>query len=157
MIRERLYEMDIKITELAEYLQITRPTLYKYIEYYDVGEKDGINKKILKLFDYIESNPLAGKRVVINYILSNLVEVKELGESMDNALYSKVKKYLMNNPNSNKKQFIEYIIARNDFDIVIDYLIKVKQLINKRKLSDEEIEFLKPYDVLIELIDKENL
>ena len=36
MLRERLKNMEIKITELADYLQISRPTMYKFIEYYDL-------------------------------------------------------------------------------------------------------------------------
>ena len=78
MIRQRLKDMELKITDLADYLQITRPTLYKFIDMYDSNEFDGINRKVLRLFNYIEKNTLAGKKVVINYILTNLVDVKEL-------------------------------------------------------------------------------
>ena len=30
MLQQRLRELEIKITELSEYLQISRPTLYKF-------------------------------------------------------------------------------------------------------------------------------
>ena len=53
MLEDRLKELDIKKTELANYLDISRPTMYKFIESYDNGEFETINKKVLKLFDYI--------------------------------------------------------------------------------------------------------
>ena len=75
MLRNRLRELDLKITELADYLQISRPTMYKFIEYYENSEFDLINKKVLKLFNYIAEHELIGKKNVINYILNNLVNL----------------------------------------------------------------------------------
>ena len=82
MLDDRLKELDIKKTELANYLEISRPTMYKYIELYDSNNLSEINKKVLKLFDYITENKLIGKNNVISYILNNLTNVKEL-ESND--------------------------------------------------------------------------
>ena len=48
MLKERLKDMDIRITELAEYLQVSRPTMYKFIDYYEEHSFDLINKKVLK-------------------------------------------------------------------------------------------------------------
>ncbi len=155
MIKQRLKDMELKITDLADYLQITRPTLYKFIDMYDSNEFDGINRKVLRLFNYIEKNTLAGKKVVINYILTNLVDVKELGDKKEKDIYIKVKKYLIDCPESSKTKFIEYIIKKNDFDEIIDYLIEIIPLIKKRKLNEEEIKRLKPYNLLIEALETE--
>ena len=70
MLRQRLKNMDLRITELADYLQVSRPTMYKFIDYYDNGEFDLINRNVLKLFNYISENGLLGKRNVVNYILN---------------------------------------------------------------------------------------
>ena len=80
--------MELKITELSGYLQLSRPTMYKFIEAYDVGDRSVINKHVLKLFKYIDENPLIGKRTVISYILTNSVEKKELGDIQENHLYN---------------------------------------------------------------------
>lgn len=32
MLKERLKEIDLRIAELADYLQISRPTMYKFID-----------------------------------------------------------------------------------------------------------------------------
>lgn len=156
MIRQRLREMDFKITELAEYLQITRPTLYKFIDDYDSGNFALINKRVLKLFNFIENNPLAGKKTILVYILNNLVDEKEMGEEDEVSKFTKIKKYILENPSSNKSAFIELIISRKDFDSIIDYLVEIYPLLKKRKLSDDEIVKLKPYDELINEVEKEN-
>ena len=153
MIRERLRDMEMKITELADYLHITRPTLYKFIENYDAGDNDGINKNVLSLFNYIESNQLAGKKTVVNYILTNLVSEKEMCESAEVAKYSKIKKYVTNNPDSTKTRFIELLIAKNDYDDVLPYFLKIEKLLRKRKLTKEEENLLKPYKEFIESIE----
>ena len=154
MLKERFKEMDLKISELADYLQISRPTLYKFIEAYDEGNTRIINSSVLKLFRFIERNPLIGKKTVVSFILTNLVEEKELGNSTEKHLFNLIKQYIITNPESPKSQFIELVIRKTDFDEVIDYLLKVQPLLHKRKLSDEEIAFLKPFDDINEIENK---
>ena len=156
MIRQRLKEADLKITELADYLHLTRPTLYKYIESYDGGDKDSINKKVLKLFKYIEENTLAGKKTIVNYILTNLVEEVDLDDSDASAKFTKVKKVMLSDPESNKTQLINIIANKKTLDDVVDYLLIVDSLVKKRKLTPEEEKMLKPYNDLLEAIEKEN-
>ena len=72
MIRTRLKELNIKITELADYLQISRPTLYNFIMSYDDEDRAGIPSGICDLFKYIEKSELIDKRNVVNYIIQNL-------------------------------------------------------------------------------------
>ena len=86
MIKDRLKDLEIKITELADYLQMSRTTLYKFIEAYDSGNKRDVNSSVLKLFNYIEKNELIGKRNVINYILNNMATVSENDTSEVNEL-----------------------------------------------------------------------
>lgn len=158
MIRQRLRDIDLKITELADYLKITRPTLYKFIESYDNGEKDGINRKVIALFDYLENNPLAGRNTILNYILNNLVIEKELGDKTEVSKYNKIKKYILENPYSSKTLFIENLILKTEFDQVINYLIRIEPLIKKRKLTDKETNLINPYKQFLEEINnrKEN-
>ena len=154
-MKERLKEMELKITELSDYLQISRPTMYKFIESYDNGDVSTINKHVLKLFKYIDENPLIGKKTVVSYILNNLVEEKELGNTTENRLFNQIKRYILANPESAKSQFIGVIVQKTDFDDVITYLLKVYPLLRKRKLSEEEIEILRPYDDIKDIMDKE--
>ena len=155
MLREKLREFDLRITELADYLQISRPTMYKYIDAYDVGQYDEINKKVLKLFDYIVSNPLVGKKTIINYILTHLVEVKELEDKEEASDLSSIRKYILENPKSKKSEFIKIVAEKKCFDNAILYLMDIYPLIKKRKLSDDEIEKIKIYDEINNLYEGE--
>lgn len=149
MLDDRLKELDIKKTELANYLEISRPTMYKYIELYDSNNLSEINKKVLKLFDFITENKLIGKNNVISYILNNLTNVKELESNDEINLFKNVRKYMIDNQNSEKSQFFDLASKNKNFDIVIHYLMEIAQLLKKKNLSEEEIELLKPYNEII--------
>lgn len=144
-MRNRLKEMDLRITELADYLQVSRPTMYKFIEYYEQENFSLINKKVLKLFNYIKENELVGKKNVVNYILTNLVDLKELGSKEDKNILNKIKKYIVENPDSKKSKFIELISTNDVFDKLIYYLIDISGLLHKKSLTEEEKEMLLPY------------
>ena len=151
MIKERLKELEIKITELANYLQISRPTMYKFIESYDEGKKKEINNNVKKLFDYIEGNPLIGKRNVINYILTRMSTIQENDTSEVNDIVQSIKDYVSNNPSSEKTQFIEFVASQSQYDVVVHYLMEIKPLLRKKKLTDEEKERLIPYQKIMSI------
>ena len=155
LLRDRLKAMELKITELADYLQVSRPTMYKFIEYYDNAEFDLINKKVLKLFNYINEHELAGKKSVINFILTNLVDVKDLGDDLELDIIKKIKKYIISNPESKKSQFLVTCATKDIYDDIIYYLVSIQPLLNKRKLTEEELELLEPYKRLLNELKKE--
>jgi hypothetical protein len=68
-MRKRLQNMGVRITELSELMGVSRPTFYKYLDMYDLGEREKIDPKVLKLLDHIRKNPRIGKRDVLYYIL----------------------------------------------------------------------------------------
>ena len=153
MIKERLKELDIKITELANYLQISRPTMYKFIESYDNGVMKEVNPEVKKLFDYIEKNDLVGKRNVINYILTKMGDKKDVDE--DSSLYLKeVKTYLINNPDTEKTHFILSIVNSAKYDVAIHFLNQVMPLLNKKKPFAEEQKMIDLYNEIIDLYSK---
>lgn len=154
MLRQRLKEMDLRITELADYLQLSRPTMYKFIECYDNGEFEQINKKVLKLFNYINENELAGKRNVVNYILNNLVEVKQLGSKQENDTLSLIKKNILTNPESKKSQFVKLIAQKDTFDKIIYYLMDIYEISKNKKRSQDEENKLQQYNEMLEIILK---
>ncbi len=156
MIRERLHDLEIKITELADYLQISRPTLYKAIEDYDSGNKQGINPKILSLFDYISGSELIGKRNVIGYILNELPKVddKSIGEGTSAAaiVYQAIK----DNPTSEKSRFVVECTQSPSYDVAIHYLMEISPILKKEKLTIEEKEIIKPYLEILKIYSLNN-
>lgn len=151
MIKQRLKELEIKITELADYLQMSRTTLYKFIDSYDDKNRKEVNNSVLKLFDYIEKNELIGKRNVINYILTNMTTLNENDASEVNSLINTIKEYISNNPNSEKAQFIEKCVKSSSFDIVIHYLMDISLLLKKSELNDEEKKKVNLYKEVINI------
>lgn len=156
MIRERLKEIDFKLTDLSEYLKISRPTLYKFIDLYDKKNYESINNHVLSLFKYIDENPLVGKKSSINYILTNLVDEKELGTETDVSLFMQIKKLIISEPDSSKAQFLELLVKKSDYNDICEYFIKIYPLLRKRNLSKEDIELLKPYDEIRNIIDNKH-
>ena len=152
MLRERIKQMDLKVTELSDYLQISRPTMYKFIEYYDEQKFDLINRKVLKLFNYISENEFIGKKTVISYILNNLVELKPIGEKNDVAVINKLRKNIVENPESKKSKFLEMCVTTTFFDELINYLPDIADISKKRKKSLEEQKLLDSYREFLEKI-----
>ena len=152
MLRDRLREMDLKITELADYLKVSRPTMYKFISYYDEKSFDLINNKILKLFNYINENELAGKKNVINYIFNNLIEIKDLGSNFEISQIKTIKNFIISNPESKKSKFFEICSKKDIFDDIIYYLVDISPFIFKKNLTDQQQSLLEPYKLLISKI-----
>lgn len=155
MIRERLQNLDIKITELASYLLLSRPTMYKFIEAYDQGQTEAINKNVLKVFDYISNNELIDKRNVVAFILTNLTDQKATGTPNEQEMIREIKNYISKNPESEKTAFIRSCVKKSQFDLVIHYLMEISPLLSKKKLSSEEKKKLKPYEEIIGIYSKD--
>ena len=66
----------ITITELASLTGKSRPTLYKYITNYELGEKGDIPYSIIKLLDII-NKPNVSKKEIINYCKSTFLQVND--------------------------------------------------------------------------------
>lgn len=149
MIRERLKDMDIKLTELANYVGVSRPTMYKFIEAYENDNKELINASLLKLFDYISNNELIGKNNVIAYILNNLTKPKEADIDEVNQIIDSVKQYVRNNPSSEKTQFITKCTSSNDFDIAIHYLMEIASIQKKNIKDNGDLEKIELYNKIL--------
>ena len=153
MIRERFKEMDLRITDLADYLHMSRTTIYSFMEAYDKGNKSVISPNVLKLFDYVMDNPLSGKKNVMSLLLSDITGDMERINKAENTAISPVIKYLTEYPESSKAKFFQLAVSTSDFDSVMEYLLKVYPLLRNRRLTDVEIEFIKPYDDIRNIID----
>ncbi len=142
MIKDRLKELDIKISELAEYFNVTRPTIYKYISTFDEGKTEGIPQKIRDLFDYINNYPLIDKHNVISFIFKSFTNKNDNCEDQNIEL---INDFLRQNINSEKGQFIIKIVSSNSYDLIIHYATQISEIIDKEKISKKDLKLLKPY------------
>ncbi|CRF33933.1 hypothetical protein BRSU_1768 [Brachyspira suanatina] len=144
LLREKIRDLDLRISDLAEYLKISRPTLYKYIDMYEEGNRSTIDTKILNLFDYIQNSKNIGNNNVIYYIMNNIVENSNTNNT-EEGKRMKIKS-LLKTENKTKEDFIYMLTEDNFFDPILDYLMKCKKLSTDpdKKLSEEDYEFISP-------------
>lgn len=155
MIRERLHELDLKITELSDYLQISRTTLYKFIEDYDSGKKESINPKVASLFDYMTNSELIDKKNVINFILTNLTAVDNMDSAKNASVIETIKNYVSKNPDSEKTKFMYECSIKSSYDTIIHYMVEIAPLLSKKRLTKQEREKIRLYNSIIDLYAKE--
>ncbi len=141
MLRDRLREMDMRITELADYLKISRPTMYKYIDCYDEAKFDLINKDVLAVFNYIVENELVGKKSVIGFLLSR---TKPTSNS-ESSVINEIEKYLAGNPDSKKSKFLRDCFFDENFNDIICYLADITKFIKTDVLSETDIKKIQPF------------
>lgn len=146
-LRDKIRDLGLRLIDLSEYLEVSRPTMYKYIELYEQGHKEEINPRVLTLFDYIENNhSTISKNNAINFILNNIVRVEAENISKNEDKKIKIKN-LLKKENKSKENFIYILTEDNFFDPILDYLMECKKLSDK-KLSAENREFIKPLEDL---------
>ena len=68
-MRKILQDMGLRITELSDIMDVSRPTMYKFIDMYENGKRDDIDPVILKFFDSVERNPKMKKKDALYYAL----------------------------------------------------------------------------------------
>ncbi len=56
------------ISYVSEKLQVSRPSLYKYMDLYDVGKRVNVPLKVLHFFDYLSSNTRTENDTVLYFI-----------------------------------------------------------------------------------------
>ncbi len=119
----------------------------------DNGNKEDVNPRIRKVFDYIEKNALAGKMNVIKFVSQFVSDSQqEVPCADENAEFSVIKKQL--EEKKEQKAFFELLAMTADFDDVVRYCLKIKDFVRKRRLTEEQILMLKPYDDIREIMEK---
>ena len=73
-----------------------------------------------------------------------------------NDIIQSIKEYVSNNPSSEKTQFVKMCLSESQFDMGIHYLMEIKPLLKKKKLTDEEKAKLLPYQEIIGIYTKPN-
>ena len=68
------------IVRFSKSLGISRPSTYKYIDYYDNGNKEGIPEDVLKVFNTIMMTPKTGWRNLFNELYDNYLNQEEVRE-----------------------------------------------------------------------------
>lgn len=43
--RDKMKEINLRLVDLAQFLELSRSTVYKFIDYYETGQKDRLEPK----------------------------------------------------------------------------------------------------------------
>ena len=138
MIKERLKDLDIKITELAGYLSISRPTMYKFIDMYDAGDKKDLSNFMCELFNYIDTNELIDKKNVINYILSKVVFTDDTSSDENVKLIKEIGDCINLDNNSSKKDVIRYLVKNDDLDELLKFIVDCSLSSKNKKITKKD-------------------
>lgn len=138
-LRDRLRELGIKIVDLANMLDISRPTLYKHIESYETNALENLDTSYIALFNYITQNEFINAKNVFIYITQNILRLKERDFQGSMAMGR-----VAITGNAQKDAFITLLLESNRFDDLLGYFVSCYELLEKDALSDESKAFLQP-------------
>ena len=131
-MKARMRELNIKLTELSEYIKVSRPTLYKYIESYEEGDYESIPNRVVSLFKVME-RPDATKEQVISYIISSFNE----DDGTDSA--EAVRRYISDPSSSpSKVEFLQKVATTNCLDSIIPYLNDCIDILSGDTMDDDQ-------------------
>lgn len=138
-LRDKMKEINLRLVDLAQFLELSRPTVYKFIDYYEMGQKDKLEPKILRLFDFISK--ASSKASVMSYIIENIIKPNEQSpQDREHQIANLLKK-----ENKVKIEFINKIAESQVFDPILDYLLQCETILAQdRILEEQEIVILEP-------------
>ena len=131
-MKARMRELNIKMTELSEYIKVSRPTLYKYIESYESGDLESIPGRVVSLFRMMD-RPEVTKEQVIASIISTFREDEgtETGEA--------VRRYVSDPSSSPSKiEFLEKVASTDCLDSIIPYLNDCIDILSGDSIDDDQ-------------------
>lgn len=130
-----LKEMELRLIDLADLLQISRPTTYKFIELYEIGQRDKLSKEVLKIFDFIVENSDKTKLDVIAFVINHLRK-----PNLDANKKSDIVKKLVKGDDVVKANFIDRLVEVEVFDPILPYMLECEKILsakNKKVTSNE--------------------
>lgn len=147
LLRDKMREIDLRLVDLAQFLELSRPTVYKFIDYYETGQRDRLEPKILRLFDFISQ--ASSKASVMGYVIENIVKPKEqTPQDREHQIANLLKK-----ENKVKIEFINKIAESQVFDPILDYLLQYEMILAQGKaLEEQEIAILEPLIALYQAL-----
>ena len=138
-LRTKLKDSQMRLVELASYLNVSRPTLYKYLELYEAKEYDQIDKKCFDLFSFIDNTRSIKRPTIMDYLINKIIPI-EYESGTDVEIISSVRKLSgsVNKTDLKKMEIIRALSATNKFDDVIDILVEMSK--GKSKITEDNIQ-----------------
>lgn len=133
-MKEKLRDLGIKTTELSEFMKISRPSLYKYIELYESKEYKQIPEKVLRVFKYVDKYKNLTKEQIIAFTIG------EFSDTETSDKKEAVRNYLLNKGMNDPKIDLMYVLATTDsLDAVVQYLASAGKILDEGEMDDSKI------------------
>ena len=129
-MKDRMRELNIKMTELSEYIDVSRPTLYKYIDSYENGDLSSIPDRVVSLFRTMET-PGITKEQVVSFTITTFSK----NDSTDDREI--IRRFLVDPSASPAKVELMHKLATTDrLDDLIPYLNGCVDILSQDKIDD---------------------
>ena len=133
-MKERLKDLGIRTTELSEYMRLSRPSVYKYIDLYEKGENKQIPEKVLRTFRYIDKYKTLSKEQIVSFI------IYEFSEFENSDKKEAIRNYLMNKGSNDSKVDLMYcLITTSSLDDIVQYLSNAARILDGDEIDQSEL------------------
>ena len=133
-MKERLRELGIKTTELSEYMRISRPSLYKYIELYEAKETSAIPEKVLRAFRYIDRYKSLTKEQIIVFVICEFSDINNSDKK------ETIRRYLLlHGPNDAKIGLMYALITTDSLDGLVPYLTESAAILEEPAIGESDL------------------
>lgn len=128
-IREKLKVSQVRLVELASYLDVSRPTLYRYLELYEQKEYNEIDKRCYDLFSFMDKTRNLTRPVVMDYLINKILPI-EASSDYDVETIASVRKLVLSQTEIDvkKTRLIRILSMTEKLDGVLDDLIKASDV-----------------------------
>jgi len=136
-LKEKLKELGIRLTELADYFNISRPTLYKHIENFELNKIDQIPILVRNTLIYINKEDVMSKKEVVSFIITMLD--RELVFDQHDLMLKEVYEKLKRSASNETLQFILNWIDHPEYTKFMETYNKYEILIKTNKEIDPSV------------------
>ncbi len=133
-MKERLRELGIKTTELSEYMRISRPSLYKYMELYEAGDRSAIPDNVLRTFKYVDRYKSLTKEQVVIFVICEFSDLRNSDKK------EAVRRYILaHGPNDAKVALMYALATTSSLDSLAPYLADSAIILERPEIGPAEL------------------
>ena len=133
-MKERLRELGIKTTELSEYMRISRPSLYKYMDLYEAGDTRAIPDNVLRTFRYVDRYKSLTKEQIVIFVICEFSDLSNSDKK------EAVRRYLLpHGPNDAKVALMYALATTSSLDGLALYLADSASILDKTEIGPSEL------------------
>lgn len=133
-MKEKLRDLGIRTTDLSQYMKISRPSLYKYIELYESKDYKPVPEKVLRVFKYVDKYKNLSKEQIIAFTIG------EFSDTDTSDKKEAIRNYLLNKGANDSKIELMYVLTTTDsLDAVVEYLSNAGRILDEGDLDYSKI------------------